>query len=242
MKLPYQFRLFREIFFPRRCAVCNTEIDTGLVCDKCREHFIINNIKIYGANCASWKQCVTTGQPLVIEDVIDRVHLIYRYDSVFKDSLHALKFEARAELLPLLKEEAEVALTPLAVNLGKHYDYVISIPTSEERKRKRGFDVPLVIFSSLKQVFRDRYTDNILLRARNTAPLYTMAAADRRNELEGCFELNHGVNVKGKRILLCDDIYTTGSTMLEAAQVLLKAGAKTIGVLTLCASKDNWDC
>lgn len=241
MDLAYNLRLLKEIFFPRHCAVCASEIDTGLVCDKCRKHFCLNKVIQYGANQASWEEVVTVSQRLTAPDVFGRIELLYKYDSAFKDALHSLKFEANKELLPLLKEEAEIALISITDTLVQHYDLVTSIPTSDERRKKRGFDVPQVIFSSLKKGFGAKYTDKLMYRVRNTEPLYTMGAEDRKAELSGCFAMLSNFEVKDKRILLVDDIWTTGSTMQEAAELLLQAGAKEIGALAFCTSKDNWD-
>ena len=238
MDFAYNLQLFKEIFFPRHCAVCDAKIDMGLVCEACRNEYTLNKIKIYGATQTSWRALEASGQPLVAEDYFDRIELLYRYDGAFKASLHSLKFEAAKHLLPLLREEAELALKTKMKTFEHHYDVITCIPTSKERKAQRGFDVPWEIFACLKNL---NYTDKILERSKSTAPLYTMAAEERRNELEGCFSIAPGAVVKNKRILLCDDIFTTGSTCCEAARVLLKAGAKSVGVLALCASKDNWD-
>lgn len=239
MDLSYNVRLFKEIFFPRKCGICGTGIDTGLLCDSCRKSFLLQKVKIYGADRDSWQRLRAIGQPLVAEDYFDRMEYLYRYDGIYKEALHNLKFEQEKQLLPLLKEEAELALKVSVSKLLRHYDYVTCIPTSEERRAQRGFDVPWEIFVSLQQG-KVQYTDKLLQRVKSTAPLYAMDVIERQAEIAGCFRVLDVATVKGKRILLCDDIYTTGTTMMEAAEVLFKAGAKAVGVLTLCASKDNW--
>ena len=230
----YNLRLFKEIFFPRHCAVCKTIIDEGLLCSSCRKNYLLHRVKVYGANHSSWEKLIKIGQPLVAEDIYDRTQFLYKYDGVYKESLHGLKFEGKSELLPMITEEVELALQEDIKALQRHYDIIASIPTSVERKQQRGYDVPLEIFNCLN-------IQELLERVKTTAPLYTMDALERQQGLEGCFAIKVGQNVQGKRILLCDDIYTTGSTMHEAAQVLLKAGAQAIGVLAFCASKDNWN-
>ena len=82
----------------------------------------------------------------------------------------------------------------------------------------------------------------LLERVRTTAPLFELAPQERRNELAGCFALGRSAQrlVVGKRVLLCDDIYTTGSTMAEAARVLLQAGARQVCGVALCAASHNW--
>lgn len=239
MDLSYNVRLFKEIFFPRRCGICGAGIDTGLVCGSCRKNFLLNKMKIYGVNWDSWQKLSAIGQPLVAEDYFDRVKYLYRYDGVYKEALHSLKFEQEKQLLPLLKEEAELALKDRATKLLRHYDFVTCIPTSAERRESRGFDVPWEIFACLQQG-KAQYNDKLLQRVKSTAPLYTMDVIERQAEIAGCFRVLDPMLVKDKRILLCDDIMTTGTTLTEAAEVLFRAGAKAIGALALCASKDNW--
>jgi len=241
MNLAYNLQLFKEIFFPRRCSVCACEIDSGIVCSACRANFSLDKIKNYGANRDSWTTLTNKGYPVAAEDIFDRIELIYRYDMVFKEALHSLKFERAKALLWPLQEEAEIALAVRLASLAKHYDIVTCIPTSQERRAQRGFDVPWEIFKIFSKYPKLKYTYRIIYRVKNTAPLFSMAAEARREELVGCFALYKDVNIIGKRILLCDDIYTTGSTMQEAAQLLLRLGAQSVGVLAFAASKDNWD-
>ena len=72
--------------------------------------------------------------------------------------------------------------------------------------------------------------------------LGSLSPEERRQELSGCFELKPSATrmVAGKRVLLCDDIYTTGSTMAEAARVLRGAGAREVHGVAVCASSHNW--
>ena len=78
-------------------------------------------------------------------------------------------------------------------------------------------------------------------RVRHTEPLYELKPEERKQELAGCFAMLPHAKVSGKHVLLCDDIYTTGSTFAEAAQVLLDAGAARVSALALCAAQANWE-
>ena len=80
-----------------------------------------------------------------------------------------------------------------------------------------------------------------LERVRHTEPLYELKPEERKQELAGCIAMLPHARVSGKHVLLCDDIYTTGSTFAEAAQVLLDAGAARVSALALCAAQANWE-
>lgn len=95
--------------------------------------------------------------------------------------------------------------------------------------------------SCLRASWRDAAWAFLLERVRHTQPLYELKPEERKQELAGCFALLPHTKVRGKHVLLCDDIYTTGSTFAEAAQVLLDAGAARVSALALCAAQANWE-
>ena len=139
--------------------------------------------------------------------------------------------------MPLLKEEAQLSLED-ASDFDKalqKYDVICCVPTSPERKAERGFDVPCEIFAFLDS---KKWQPILLKRVRNTIPLFDLEPSLRKQEVAGCFAVED--SVLGKSVLICDDIFTTGSTMCEAAESLRKAGAKCVGAVAFTASKDNW--
>lgn len=213
-KMLYNLSLLREIFYPRQCAVCGNVIDTGCFCASCRKSFLLQKV-------------IRDAEPL------QEVFLLYKYEQQLKEMLHRVKFDGERSLLPLLQEEAKQALPAGIEYFFADYDIVAGIPTSPERRERRGFDVPERIFS-----FSVVKYQQILIRLRNTLPLYELEPALRREELQGCFKVCSSVT--DKKILLCDDIYTTGSTMREAAIALYAAGAASVSALAFSASKDNW--
>lgn len=254
MNLAYSFLLFKEIFFPRHCYVCHREIQVGCFCEACRQSFRLQKKLFWGSSAASWKlqrhwELEPTAQELLFDGL-----LLYRYEGALKELLHSLKFEDRAELLPLLREEVYLALLqggPELQHWLAGFDIIACIPTSEDRLRRRGFDVPSEIFNCLGNIApRANFKRSPLQRVKRTAPLYQLVPEERKAELAGCFRINPGfikeMKWKGREaqagpsILLCDDIVTTYGTMLEAAKTLLEAGAGRVSVLSFTAAKNNW--
>lgn len=236
--LSYYMRVVRELIFPRRCAVCGNVIDTGYLCPVCRKGFLLQKYVQYKPR---EEYLAGQAEPLAC-DVLRSVLLLYKYDGILKDALHSIKFNANAALLPLLMEEAEAALPQAKLRWLGQYDVITCIPTSPERRARRGFDLPEALFAPLLEQRGGEFQAQLLERVRPTAPLFELAPQERRNELAGCFALSQSAQrlVAGKRVLLCDDIYTTGSTMAEAAGVLLGAGASQVHGLALCAASHNW--
>ena len=212
----YQCRLLSEVIYPRRCAVCQTEIDTGYFCEVCRKNFALHKM-VEGF------------------DNLDKVLMLYKYHQNLQEAIHNVKFAEEKSLLPLLKEEAQLAVVDDLEKLLTDCDIITCVPTSPERKAERGFDVPTEIFAFFNS---ERWQPNLLKRVRNTLPLFDLEPSLRKQEVAGCFEVEQ--SILGKSVLICDDIFTTGSTLSEAALALRKAGAKSVTALAFTASKDNW--
>lgn len=237
--LAYYIRVVRELIFPRHCAVCGNVIDSGYLCPECRKHYLLQKHQFYQPR---EEYLAGQAEPLA-QDVLKSVLLLYKYDGMVKDALHEVKFNAATALLPLLREEAEAALPGAKLRWLSQYDVIACIPTSPERRARRGFDVPEELFAPLLEQRGGEFQAELLERVRTTAPLFELQPLERRQELAGCFALQPRAQklVAGKSILLCDDIYTTGSTMAEAAQVLLAAGAREVHALALAAASSHWE-
>ena len=112
----YNLRLLREIFYPRRCLVCGQSIDMGCFCANCRRSFLLQK---------------------VIRDTeqFKEVFLLYKYEQQLKEILHQVKFACCSNLLPLLREEAYLALPARLEYFFADYDIITGIPTSPERKQ-----------------------------------------------------------------------------------------------------------
>lgn len=237
-ELSYYGRLLKELVFPRRCALCGEGIEVGLLCETCRKNYLLKR----RVSCEPREEFLAGQARAKPTDVLKSILLLYKYDGVYMQALHKVKFEADARALPYLREEAEAALPAAKLRWLQQFDVVTCVPTSPERLKKRGFDVPQELFGALlDQRNSSLYSDAVLERVRSTAPLFELAPEERKQELEGCFSLREHFSVLGKRVLLCDDIFTTGSTLTEAAQVLLRAGARSVSALAFTAARENWE-
>lgn len=212
----YLLRLAWEIFAPRRCAVCGREIHNGIFCQVCREHFVLQKL-------------------LEQQEGLQAVHLLFKYTGQLRDCLRALKFQHDTKYIRPLQEEAELCMNADGwQEFCCQYDVICPVPTAGSRRQQRGFDVPELLFQFLPESKLRR----VLRRVRNTAPLYNLTGLERRKELTGCFCCNG--NVRGLRILLVDDIYTTGATAEEAARTLAAGGAACVDMLAFSAGKNNF--
>lgn len=161
------------------------------------------------------------------------------YDQAFKTTIHCLKYKGKIQLarpLGILLFAAFISFWN-----KKNIDLVLSVPLHIKRFRKRGFNQAFLLIKDwtciagalnielpYMQIDRD-----VLVRSRQTEPQVGKGRKERMVNIKNAFSLNDPSKVVKKRILLVDDVYTSGATVNECAKVLLRGGASCVDVLTL---------
>lgn len=203
------------MFFVQSCSVCNAETESGVFCPACRR-----------------SELLIEAMPGLLN--LDGAVMGYKYSGALKEMLHKLKFEGESKFLQPLAEEAAFLVQAYGES---GFDMVISVPTDAARRKQRGFDIPESIFAQALAV-KGAWKPQVLARIRATAPQYGLTPDKRRSNVRGCFAVQG--DVRGAKILLVDDILTTGATLDEAAKILKQAGAKSVYALTLFGSLENF--
>lgn len=203
------------MFFVQSCAVCNAETESGVFCPACRR-----------------SELLLEAMPGLLN--IDGAVMGYKYSGALKEMLHKLKFEGESKFLQPLAEEAAFLAQAYSES---SFDMVVSVPTDAVRRKQRGFDIPEAVFKNALAQHGVWHPD-VLARVKPTTPQYGLTPGERRSNVRGCFAVQG--DVRGAKILLVDDILTTGATLDEAAKTLKQAGAKSVYALTLCGSLENF--
>jgi ComF family protein len=165
--------------------------------------------RVEGFNIHQSRACFEYSEPL--ESVIKR----YKYEG-----LHAL---AKPLGNMMAQKWPEWAHTP---------DMIVPIPLHVQRLRSRGFNQAQLLAFQLGPVVGIEVNDRVLRRERRTKPQVDLSPNERKKNVQQAFKAEPGP-VKGTKILLIDDVFTTGATMISAAGALLEAGAKTVSTYCL---------
>lgn len=229
--------LMRLLYPPKnKCILCGVK-DPKPLCNICRAsiEFIHE------------RQCLKCGKGLsdsydknICPDCMERSYSFHSAYSCFyykgagRELIHKLKYEGRTDVACVLAKY--MADTACAENLKT--DAIVPVPIFESKIKKRGFNQALVIGEHLSRLLSIPIWD-CLIRTRDTKEQYGLNKLDRRLNVIDAFSLNMLYNVNNKRILLIDDIYTTGSTVDECSKVLQTGGAKQIYVLTAAAGTNT---
>jgi ComF family protein len=232
------FRALLDIVFPPLCHACKEFIpDAGdlHLCTGCRGE----------VHVVSSPLCTVCGIPFATPGGIDHpcgaclathprfaaARAAVLFDGVARDLIHRFKYDKKVHLARPLTHLATETLTSFAVSAGA--EILIPVPLHRRRLRERGFNQAVLLGRPLSKTWGIPLVVDNLKRIRWTEPQVTLSAAEREANVRGAFDLVNPAAVRGKKIVLLDDVYTTGSTVAECSRVLRQAGAEGVYVITV---------
>ena len=230
--------LFLDILYPRHCPVCHEiTVPRGKkICDTCKEKLR----PIQGPRCfccskplerAEQEYCKDCGKIRQFQQGLG----IFPYSTLLQNSLFQLKYGKRQEYGTFYGELAAYYSRDKIKNW--EIDMVIPIPLHPRRLEKRGYNQAEIIAQAFGKKLDISVEKKILKRQKNTKPQKELNHQERKKNMKNAFVVQKKLN--GENILLIDDIYTTGSTIEEAAKELKKAGAQNIFFLTIAIGADS---
>ncbi len=233
MKVKKNFiRHSMQLLFPTRCPVCD-----GIV-SPYGEQICLACMKQLKLLTPPW--CMKCGKKLDCEgefckDCSEKPHsfvrgrALYEYGSVAA-SVYRMKYGGRQEYALYFGEEMARYLGGFIRQIQP--DGIIPIPLHKRRLYKRGYNQAALLARTLGKCMDIPVYEKMLLRTKDTKPLKLQNPVERQNNLKKAFIIGEN-DVKLKTIIIVDDIYTTGSTINEAARVLRQYGVEKIYYVTL---------
>jgi ComF family protein len=166
------------------------------------------------------------------------------YDHEMREMLHLLKFEGMRGLAEhVLAERLATAIRKLR-GIADEELVVVPVPLFAKRERERGFNQATLLadgavkrLRKLEPEWKLRAQPSVLVRVKQTRAMYALNPSQRRKNMHGAFRVVDAEAVRGREILLVDDIMTTGATARECARVLLGAGAAKVWVATVAKAQ-----
>jgi len=227
------------VVFPRACAVCGDSVESralGVACANCWQL-----TRILSADTLCWK-CGQPSSGTVADEQREEVRCHRCDDASFTAARACGIYEGalRASVLSL-KREADVCqrLREELVRTQQRYPLnqatqIIPVPLHAEREKDRGFNQAVLIGRELSRA--TSLPLNVVSLVRDKHVIRHRAGMDakgRSDTVADAFRVTHPALVAGERVLLVDDVFTTGATVSSCASVLLEAGAREVYVLTI---------
>lgn len=225
-------KLFKDIFSAKySCAICQREISKGeILCDSCKV-----DMPLIGENSCYICGRYVTSDAKVCEACVgkpknfDNGKVIFVYKDKIKHMVWRFKFNHALDLLnfliPLSKDKIK--------EFNEQIDFVTFVPMRRYAHLVRGYNQSEMFAKSVSQNCQIAFFGEIE-KVRNTKKQKTLNFATRKKNLKGAF--NVFGDVKGKTVLVVDDVLTTGATLDEIAIALKKKGAKRVLTLCICAT------
>lgn len=192
----------------RRCRLCSRSL----------ERLDPNFVK--GEEC---RDCQLWEQDEEWRGVLESSFSLYEYNDFFKEVLARFKYRGDYVLAGIFATVLKASLKRL------NYDVAVPIPLSSERLAERGFNQTKALLDTA-----GIRAEDLLVRMHGEKQSKKTRA--ERLRLQAIFQLKDGLDISGKTVLLVDDLYTTGSTLRQAARILKKGGAKKVAAITLARS------
>lgn len=219
------FDILLNFLFPPRCPACERYVEVrGGWCAACL------------AKAAAVRRLRITFEE---RDTIAEAWALGIYEGALRDLVRHLKYQKKMDALPYLQTFLHAVEEDFfrAADVPPH-PVAIPVPLFAAKEKKRGFNQTELIFKDwLKE--HAIPMERLLVRTRATKPQYGLSKEERRENLRGAFSVpaEKQQDVRGRDVLLLDDIYTTGVTCAECARALKKAGARNIIVLALTSGQ-----
>jgi len=153
------------------------------------------------------------------------------YEGPLRTAIHRWKYQEKTPLTSFFGERMEKGLYRYWD--PPPFDLLIPVPLHPKRLRERGFNQSLLLVKELSHRTGIPYEKRLLQKKRQTLPQVELSGREREKEVRNSFRIIKREALRGKTILLVDDVYTTGATVNECAKVLLAAGAERIDVFTI---------
>lgn len=207
---------FLNLLYPLHCLGCQAPLEA------------MNEFHLCGHCIASINR--NAMPPFELDDLPVKTYSACLYDDALKELVHRFKYKGKTVLanifshlmIEYIKDNPEIA----------DADLITVVPLHKERLREREFNQSLLIANPIAKR-HSLMLKNTLDKTRRTRYQNELLKSERLKNLHGAFSVSPKADIENKKILLIDDIMTTGSTLGECAKTLLRGGAKSVKCFTL---------
>jgi ComF family protein len=232
------------VLFPSECRLCHTPLDNISRIPVCRE--CLAAIRPVRA-----PQCVVCGDRLVsaqllmgdgrcancrdFEPEFERAVSFGEYEDGLRGLIHLLKYESITPVAGPLGSMMAQAIGELLSGRGLMRPLLVPVPLHKSRRRTRGFNQAELIAQAAGKCLSPRLevASGILLRQRDTISQVGLSREERLHNVRGAFRVSDPGRVKGRTLIVVDNVMTTGTTLSECARVLTRAGAERVWAVTV---------
>lgn len=224
------------ILFPERCLACGAGLRERQAISYCTT--CLQDVRLLREPC-----CTKCGKPF--DKAAGENHLCgycLKNGWYFKQARAVVRYEPPVtEAVKMFKYKGKMHGLATFAALSQQYfqhqplpqpDLLVPVPLHAKRLRQRGFNQALILCRKIFPAWRDKIDPHVLERLFWTQPQTGLSGIERRRNVRNVFKVRTPEKIKYKKILLVDDVFTTGATVNECARVLIKSQASEVEVFT----------
>ena len=229
--------LILDMVYPKTCPFCGKVPERGeMVCRKCRR----------GLTYIQEPRCMKCSKPILdVEeeycyDCRAKQHSyrsgrsVWVYDDTMRQSISRYKYQGSLEYVLVYGEEI---VKQYGEWIRAHGEILVPIPLHKRKRRSRGFNQAEILADVIGKKLQLPVMRDVLLRNKDTLPQKELSDTERLKNLQEAFAVNKKQFSPVNKVMLVDDIYTTGSTIEACAKVLYEAGVKEVYFISICIGK-----
>ncbi len=206
-----------NLIYPPKCGICG-KLNNNFLCKKCYKILENESKFVIEKNSST-------------DNVYNRHFYMFKYEGMIRRIILKYKFQEKSYLYKsivyfLLKNKKMFKII-------KSYDTIIPVPISRKRKKERGYNQSYLLAKEIANNTGIILKNNCIFKTKNIIEQSKLNKEERRKNIQGVYKLKNGEKLENKKILLLDDIYTTGSTVNECLKILKQARPTKMDVLTI---------
>ncbi|MEF9992194.1 MAG: ComF family protein [Peptostreptococcaceae bacterium] len=232
-----------ELVYPSNisCIICNKSISKENIYSLCKDCF--KELNFINDGCIKCGKTIINHavEEIKVEQLLEGCHACLNKNYYFDKAIGCIEYDDLSKKIIFgFKYNNKTFMARYIANIIKdklenesiEYDYILYVPLHRKRERKRGFNQSKIIANKLAKI-TDKKVIDCIYRNKNTLRLFKLANDERAKELKNAFKLSDDICIcKNKKVLLIDDIFTTGSTANEISKLLKIRNIDTIYVCT----------
>lgn len=213
-----------RLLFPSKCVICKCHIDQSFMLEICQ-------------SCYSKLPFLSSVESNILKHsgiFINETYSPCHYFGVVQHSIKQFKFQSKPSLFRFWGKIAANHLKKMTN--PKDFDIIIYVPLHEKRLFERGYNQSKLLATEISKELKRPLCDKAIKRVKHTNPQSTLTKKQRETNLLDAF-IAIPEKVRGKKILLVDDVMTTGSTLEECSKNLKVSGAKSVTAIVLATGR-----
>lgn len=232
-------RLAELVLFPSFCRRCGRLLDRAgerVVCGACWEEASPRRSSAHCPVCGRFFEGAGESHAcrgcVAVRPAFSVHRSVGTYDGALKDIILLFKYRKLSILGRGLAGLAKEVVGG-EEELWRGVEALVPVPLHPRRKRERGFNQSRVFAGELGKLMAIAVCDGALVKVRNVPPQTSLEGSERAGNVRGAYRVDRQDRIRGKVLLLADDVYTTGATVGECARTLLDAGAEEVRAVTI---------